>query len=95
MTTVAQPRTAAQMNKRLHEIGAELAKGRFVPVANARQLEAEEAALKREYAAQLERDAEDARDAAEVAARVTKARKALKEKEREARIDKSVEEAMR
>ena len=50
------PRTAAEINKRREEIGAELAKGRIVPVANARQLEAEDDRLRSEYLEALARE---------------------------------------
>lgn len=88
-------RTAAEMNKRLGEIGAELAKGRMVPVPNARALEAEEEVLKVEYREALDRESVEARDAAEIKTRVESARRQKLTDEREARIKKAVAEATR
>ena len=76
-------------------IGEELAKGRFVPVPNARQLEAEQRRLQGEYREALEREGEAARDAAEIQARVESARREQRAKEREARITKAVADATR
>ena len=83
------------MNKRLGEIGTDLAKGRMVPVPNARGLEAEEAALKIEYAAALQRESEGVRDDAEIKARVESVRQQTLADEREARIKKAVAEAVK
>jgi len=94
-TAKTPPRTAAAINARLSQIGVELAQGRMVPVPNARALEAEEAALKVEYVAALNRDGEAARDAAEITARVESARQEKRAEEREARIKKSVADATR
>jgi len=89
-------RTAAELNARLGAVGTELAaKGRITPVANAKELEAEESALKIEYAAALQRESESARDAAEVARRIELARQQKLADEREQRIAKAVVEATR
>ncbi len=95
MITTAKPqRTPAEMNKRLGEIGLELAaKGRITPAANAKELEAEESALKIEYAAALQRESEEARDAVEINRRVELARQQKLADEREARIKKAAAEA--
>lgn len=88
-------RTAAEINKRLGEIGVELAKGRMVPVPNAGALEAEEEVLKVEYREALDRESVEARDAAEIKARVQAARQQKLTDEREVRIKKAVAEATR
>jgi hypothetical protein len=85
-----KPGTAAEMNKRLGEIGAELAKGRMAPVKNARALEAEEDALKIEYREALQKESEVARDDAEVKKRVESARQEKLAAERETRIERAV-----
>ena len=84
-------RTAALINARRSDIGAELAKGRITPVPNARALEAEDAALRTVYLAALEREAE----AALVQARVEAAQTAQAAQEREQRIQQAVEAAAR
>lgn len=84
---------AAAMNKRNEEIGAALAKGRIRPVSNARELEAEQEALKVAYAEALQRESEAARDDAEVKRRVDLARQQKLAEARETRIKKSVAEA--
>jgi hypothetical protein len=91
----APPRTAAEINQRLGEIGAELAKGRITPVPNARALEAEQEALKVKYLEALNGEGAAKRDAVEIAARVEAARQVKLAKEREARIEKAVVEATR
>lgn len=89
MTPNTPPRTAAQINARREHIGAELAKGRIVPVPNARALEAEDDALRIAYRDALEREAEDAL----IAARVEAARRVQLATEREARIAEAVTRA--
>jgi hypothetical protein len=94
--TTTKPRTAAEINARRIAIGEELAKtSRFVPAPNARELEAEDEALKADYIAALQKESEDARVAAEVKARVEKAHQEKQAREREARIEKAVAEAAR
>lgn len=88
-------KTADEINKRRMEIGAELAKGRFMPVPNARQLEQEDAALKAEYVEALDRESQAARDEAEIKARVEKARQEKQDAEREQRIKKAIAESVR
>lgn len=90
-----KPKTAAEINARRVEIGAELAKGRFVPVPNARKLDAEDDALKIEYREALDRESVEARDAAEIKRRIESARQEKLTDEREARIKKAVAEATR
>ena len=94
-TTKAPPRTAAEINKRMEEVGAEMAKWRYAPAPNARALEAEDAALKIEYVAALQKEGAAKRDAAEITARVEAARLEKAAQEREARIKKAVEDATR
>lgn len=91
----ATPRTAAEINTRRQDIGAELAKGRLVPVPNARALEAEDAALRLAYIEALKREGEAAHEAAEVARRIEAARQAKLAEAREARINKAVADATR
>ncbi len=86
-------RTAAEINARIGAIGLELSKGRITPVANARELEAEQDRLVIEYRETLEREAEVARDDAEVKRRVESARQEKLAEEREARIKKAAAEA--
>jgi hypothetical protein len=93
-TTKAPPRTAASINLRLGEIGAELAKWRIVSAPNARQLEAEEAALKVELVAAYEREGQAAADAAVIRQRVEAARTSASEAEREKRIAAAVAEEL-
>src|SRR5688572_23967765 len=89
------PGSAASINARMSEIGAELAKGRLTPVAGARALQAELDRLRVAYVEALNRESEAARDAAEIAARVEKARQEKLVEEREARIKKAVADATR
>jgi len=95
MSATKQYADAAAINQRLGEIGAELAKGRMVPVPNARALEAELDRLRVEYRDALNRESEAARDAAEITARVESARQEKLAEEREARITKAVTDATR
>lgn len=89
-------KTAAEINKRLHEIGDEMAtKHRFTPTTTAPALIAEQDALRIAYREALAREAEEARDAEEIARRAGAARFAKAQAEREARIAKAVTEANR
>jgi hypothetical protein len=58
MTT--KPRTMAEINERLGEIGRELAKGRLYPVRNHQELEAEQEALRAEYYQAMDRESREA-----------------------------------
>jgi hypothetical protein len=84
------PRTTAEINARRQAIGAELAKGRIVPVKNARELEREDDALRIAY---LEAEAREG-EAALIAQRVEKARREKAAQEREPRIAKAIAEAL-
>lgn len=90
MTTTRHP-TTAEINARRSEIGAELAKWRITPHPNARTLEAEDAALVIEYREAEARESE----AKAVAEGVERARLAKLTRDREARIEKAVADAMR
>jgi hypothetical protein len=95
-TMTTTPRTVAEVNKRRSEIGAELhATSRIVPAANAKALEAEDAVLVIAYREADLREAEAARDAAEVARRIDAARLQQRTEASEARIAKAVEASWR
>lgn len=95
-TKPQQPRSAAEINDRMSEIGVELATtGRFADPPNGRALRAELEGLKAEYAETLRREGEAVGDAAEIARRVEAARRRQLADAREARIEKAVADALK
>ena len=87
MNAKPQPKTAAQMNARLHAIGLQLAAGGGFPVAGWRALQDEQEQLQAEYRKQL--DLESARPDEEAA------KKVREHDERAARLVKAIADATR
>jgi hypothetical protein len=88
MSTTKPPlRTAAEINKRLGEVGAALAAGRGFPVPGWRELSKEQDQLQAEYRVALDR--ESARPSAETM------RQAREHEERQARVAKALADATR
>jgi hypothetical protein len=81
-----KPKTVAEINARLSEVGAEMASYRFTPHRIPKELGAEEDRLKADLVVAMERESE----AEVVRQRVEKERREQEAKDRDARIDAEV-----
>jgi hypothetical protein len=85
-TMTTKPKTVAEINARLSEVGAELASYRFTPHRIPKELEDEQTRLKAEIPAAEQRESE----AAAVQQRVEKERREQEARDRQERIDAEV-----